>query len=272
MSVRCVGTSNGTLPTTTSGELTWCSTRMRRSRESPNRLATAAGSSPSYTSAVCTTTTTGAPPDRGLARQSKSSHEMSFAPRSVCRPLDAPSAHQLVAANESDSASSRWNHHASWGVREAGGGSDDDGRTQRQWTRGGRSFRQGQAGESEVTVAALEPGPNEIGSSGRTRTYNPPVNSRIAIVLLAIAASCWPEGRRYSPAPSKTSARTTPSVCGRRGGHFPPRALQRFVRGRKFSVTQISTVVFHALNATRRPSGWMRSHHSSSTVRLRGSG
>jgi sulfide:quinone oxidoreductase len=43
-----------------------------------------------------------------------------------------PSAHQLVAAEESDSASSRQDRHASCGVREAGGGFDHDGRTQRQ--------------------------------------------------------------------------------------------------------------------------------------------
>jgi hypothetical protein len=48
------------------------------------RQATVAGSSPSHTSAVCTTTTTGAPPDHSLARPSKLSHEMSFAPRSIC--------------------------------------------------------------------------------------------------------------------------------------------------------------------------------------------
>jgi hypothetical protein len=70
--------------------------------------------------------------DHGLARQAKLSHEMSFAPRSMCWPLDAPSAHQLVAAEESDSDSSRQNRHASCGVREAGGGFDDDGRTRRQ--------------------------------------------------------------------------------------------------------------------------------------------
>ena len=51
---------------------------------------------------------------------------MSSAPRSVGWPLDAPSAYQLVAAEESESDSSRHNRHANCGVREAGGvfGSD----------------------------------------------------------------------------------------------------------------------------------------------------
>jgi hypothetical protein len=38
--------------------------------------------------------------------------------------------------------------------------------------------------------------PKKDGSSGRTRTYNPPVNSRITIVLLGFAANCFglPDG------------------------------------------------------------------------------
>jgi len=79
-----------------------------------------AGSLPSRTSAVCTTTTNVAPPDPGLALRSKVLYWMSSAPRSVAWPLDALSADQLVAAEESYSHSSRQNRHANCGVCEAG--------------------------------------------------------------------------------------------------------------------------------------------------------